>query len=57
MFGTKLRTWMETHIVRSRKKQQRNKEDKKADNCNKINVSTPSSHIESNSFERQYVSY
>lgn len=29
MFGTKLRSWMETHIVRSRKKQQqRSKDDK-----------------------------
>ncbi|XP_054268554.1 uncharacterized protein LOC128990264 isoform X2 [Macrosteles quadrilineatus] len=53
MFGTKLRTWMETHIVRSRKKQHRNKEDKKSGNCSKLIGSSPC-HIESNSFERQY---
>ncbi|KAG8316856.1 hypothetical protein J6590_038562 [Homalodisca vitripennis] len=54
MFGTKLRTWMETHIVRSRKKQHRNKEDKKSGNCSKIIGGSPPCHIQSNSFERQY---
>ncbi|XP_050456639.1 uncharacterized protein LOC126854206 isoform X2 [Cataglyphis hispanica] len=35
MFGTKLRTWMEAHIVRSKKKKDRKKGDKGFDsNCN-----------------------
>lgn len=35
MFGTKLRTWMEAHIVRSRKKKDRKKGEKGFDsNCN-----------------------
>ncbi|KAL6429426.1 hypothetical protein ACFW04_008235 [Cataglyphis niger] len=40
MFGTKLRTWMEAHIVRSKKKKDRKKSDKGFDsNCN-----SPRSH-------------
>ncbi|XP_067203394.1 uncharacterized protein [Linepithema humile] len=40
MFGTKLRTWMEAHIVRSKKKKDRKKGDKGFDsNCN-----SPRSH-------------
>lgn len=40
MFGTKLRTWMEAHIVRSKKKKDRKKGDKGYDsNCN-----SPRSH-------------
>lgn len=45
MFGTKLRTWMEAHIVRSKKKKDRKKGDKGFDsNCN-----SPRSHSASRS--------
>lgn len=41
MFGTKLRTWMEAHIVRPKKKKDRKKSDKGGfdSNCN-----SPGSH-------------
>lgn len=59
MFGTKLRSWMETHIVRSRKKQQRSKDDKTkpGSSSTKLVGSSPPSHVKSNSFEKQYVSF
>uniref|UniRef100_A0A1B6D8T5 Uncharacterized protein n=1 Tax=Clastoptera arizonana TaxID=38151 RepID=A0A1B6D8T5_9HEMI len=55
MFGTKLRSWMETHIVRSRKKQQRKEEKSKSGSSSaKLVGSSPPSHVKSNSFEKKY---
>jgi len=47
MFGSKLRSWMETHIVRPRKKNNKHKQTENGGNSNKAGTLPQSSNLKS----------